>query len=169
LTYQETESNSDDFYLQHYYLGGRYYFPLKTVGNQILLNLDGGFSWGNMGVSLGEEHSDHSFSFGGKKIKADEVHAYTGLRQCGVKAGAGLTYQLSSRFHLEIGASYLFPVVEKDIAILEEKSGFFLFRKKAYEELSNEDIDYRIDDVPRNDSGMRFDGWSFQAGLKMMF
>ena len=169
LTYQETESNSDDFYLQHYYLGGRYYFPLKTVGNQILLNLDGGFSWGNMGVSLGEVQSDHSFTFGGKKMKADKIQAYTGLRQSGIKTRAGLTYQLSSLYRLEVGASYFFPVVEKDIAILKEKSGFFLFRKKAFEELSHEDIEYRIDDISGNDSGMRFDGWTFQIGVKMMF
>ena len=169
LTYQVNETVDDDFYLKHYYLGGRYYFPLKTVGNQILLNLDGGFLWGNMGVSLGEEHSEESFTFGEKKIKADKVQAYTGIRQSGVKIGAGLTYQFSPRFHFEIGCNYLFPVVEKDIAILEEKSGFFLFRKKAFEELSHEDIDYRIDDISGNDSGMKFDGWTFQIGVKMMF
>jgi hypothetical protein len=169
IAYQATGNLDKDFYYRQYFFGGRFHLPLKTTGDQILFNIDGGWSWQNMGISLGEEHSEESFTFGGKKIKADKVHAYTGLRQSGVKTGAGLTYQLSSRFHLEIGASYLFPVVEKDIVILEEKSGFFLFRKKAYEELSNEDIDYRIDDISGNDSGMRFDGWTFQAGLKMMF
>jgi hypothetical protein len=71
--------------------------------------------------------------------------------------------------HFEVGTDYLFPLTEKDIVIIQEKSGFFLFRKKFFEELSNAAIDYHIDDGSPNKSGMMFDGWSFSAGMKIMF
>lgn len=121
-----------------------------------------------MGISMGEANSEEAFTFGGKKIKADKIHAYTALRQSGLKAGCGLSYQVSSRFHFEPGVSYLFPIVEKDVAIFEEKSGFFLFRKTAYEVLSDEEIDYRIDGISFANSAVDTNGWSFLLGLKMM-
>lgn len=112
IAYQSSGNLDKDFFLRQHFWGGRFYLPLKTTGDQILFNIDGGWSWQNMGISLGEANSEESFTFGGKKIKADRVHAYTGLRQCGFKVGSGLSYQISSRYHLEIGGGYLFPVVE---------------------------------------------------------
>jgi len=169
IVYESAESLDKDFHLRQYYLGGRYYIPLKTTGKRILFNLQGGWSWQNMGISLGEQEPGQSFSFGGKKIKADKVNAFSGLRQIGLKAGVGLSIQLSHIVHFAVGTDYLFPLTEKDIAIIQEKSGFFLFRKKFFEELSNAAIDYHIDDGSPNKSGMMFDGWSFSAGMKIMF
>ncbi|TCO08340.1 carboxypeptidase-like regulatory domain-containing protein [Natronoflexus pectinivorans] len=168
-TYNSAESLDKEFYYKYYYLGGRYYLPLKTIGNQVLLNIDGGLSWQNMGVSLGEERSYQSFSFGGRRLNADKVEAYTGLRGIGFKGGAGLSYQVSSLFHIEVGSNYLHPISMKDVAILSEKSGFLLFRKSAYEELSNTEINYRINDVRQETSGLRLSGWGFSIGMKMMF
>ncbi len=141
--------------------------PLKTLGKQIIGNLNLGWQWQKVGYSLGTEKSDHDFSFGGKKFKNDKIQAYSGLKMNGLTIGASIDYQISNRLYLNLSSNYLSPIKTEDIITLQERSGFFLFRKHASEPISNKNIDYFINGNPSNKSGIKFNNWSFGIGIKM--
>ncbi len=141
--------------------------PLKTLGKQIISNVNLGWQWQKVGYSLGTEKSDHDFSFGGKKFKNDKIQAYSGLKMNGLTLGASIDYQISNRLYLNLSSNYLSSIKTKDIITLQERSGFFLFRKHASESISHKDINYYINGNLSNKSRMEFNNWSFGIGIKM--
>ncbi len=141
--------------------------PIKTLGKQIIGNFNIGWQWQKVGYSLGTEKSKQDFSFGGKKIKNDKIQAYSGLKLNGLTIGASVDLQFSRRFYLNLSTNYMSPVKTEDIITLQERSGFFLFRKHASESISNKNIEYNINGTPSNKSGMEFNNWSFSVGIKM--
>ena len=143
--------------------------PLKTMGHQIIANVDLGWEWQKAGFSLGTETSGQDFTFGGKKFKNEKVQAYAGYKSNGLSLGSGVDIQLNHLFHLSLSGNYFFPAKTQDIIILKERSGFILARKKVHENLSNPHIQYSIDGLPSIKSGLENNNWSAMVALKMKF
>ncbi len=167
LTYKTNYSFKKNSSINETILKYNRVIPLKTLGKQIIGNLNLGWQWQKVGYSLGTEKSDHDFSFGEKKFKNDKIQAYSGLKMNGLTLGTSIDYQISNRLYLNLSSNYLSPIKTEDIITLQERSGFFLFRKHASEPISNKNIDYYINGNPSNKSGMKYNNWSFGIGIKM--
>ncbi|MCW3786690.1 carboxypeptidase-like regulatory domain-containing protein [Plebeiibacterium sediminum] len=167
IGYQLNFSLSKAFRTSNNCLYYNYRIPVKTIGRNIFINLSTGYSWLSLEQSLGTKNSNTNFKFGGKKFKNNKVQAYSGLKINGLTFGSDIEFQFSNIFHLVLSTNYISPIKTVDIITLQERSGFFLFRKHASEPISNKNIDYFINDIPSNKSGMKFNNWSFGIGFKM--
>ena len=160
--------NRESFIRNNHYSYKRL-IPLKTMGRQIIANVNMGLEWQKAGFSMGTQKSSQDFTFGGKKFKNEKVQAYAGYKSNGLSLGSGVYIQLSNLFHVSLSGNYYVPSKTDDIIILQERSGFFLGRKKAYENLSNPHIQYSIDGLSSLISGLENKNWSGMVGIRMKF
>ncbi|GAF03394.1 carboxypeptidase-like regulatory domain-containing protein [Saccharicrinis fermentans] len=167
VLYQWHQQLQKDNFIKIHNFGYKRLIPLKTLGRQIIANINAGWEWEKIGFSLGTAKSEQDFSFGGRKFKNEKVQAYAGYKSNGLSLGSGIDIQLSNVFHLSLSGSYFMPSKTEDIVILQERSGFFLGRKKAHEKISHPNVQYSIDGQPSLKSGLKNNNWSFSVGLKM--
>lgn len=167
ISYSYSEALSRKYFNNSTNLSYHRLLPLKTMGRKIIANLNAGWEWQKSGFSLGTASSDMDFSFGGKKFKQEKIQVYSGLKMNGLNLGAGIDFQFSNLLYLTLSTNYMTPLKTDDIITLQERSGFFLFRKQAHEKILNTNIEYQINGVPSQKSGMKFNNWSFGVGIKM--
>ncbi len=146
-----------------------YKLPLKTMGKQIILCPNLSYVWNKFGRSVGVQEVKPDFSFGGRKFKQDKIKAYPGIKHEGVKLGASLLYQIFNFIYLDLQLSYYLPVSSEDVFYLEEKSGFFLIRKKANGSISSANAQLSIDGSPISGGVVEFDNWLPSVGVRIMF
>ena len=166
-------TNSDilvnDYLMHQNEIGYKRTIPIKTIGKDILFEVDGAWQWGEVGYSLGSTSSTQHFNFGGKTFKQEKIQAYTGVNTYGFKANGTLSIQLSNRLYLDLTGAYLYPLNSSDVIILKEQSGFFLTRKTALETLDNNTINYSIDGTPSTSSNIDLNNWSLSVGIKIKY
>ncbi len=167
IGYQTFFSLSKAFHTSNNSFYYNYRIPINTIGRNIFVNLSTGYSWMSTVQSIGIISSDKNFKFRGKKFNNDKIQAYSGLKINGVIFGADIDYQISNLLYLNLTANYISPAKTDHIITLQERSGFFLFRKHASESISHKDMNYYINGNPSNKSGMEFNNWSFGIGIKM--
>lgn len=166
---QTAKRFSRESFIKNHYYSYKRLIPLKTMGHQIIANVNLGWEWQKVGFSLGTEKSGQDFYFGGKKFKNEKIQAYAGYKSNGLSVGSGIDFQLSNLIHLSLAGNYYLPAKAQDIIILQERSGFFLGRKDAHENLSNSNIQYSIDGLPSLKCGLENKNWNVIMGIKMKF
>ncbi len=166
---QTAKQFSRESFIKNHYYSYKRLIPLKTMGHQIIANVNMGWEWQKVGFSLGTQKSGQDFYFGGKKFKNEKIQAYAGYKSNGLSVGSGIDFQLSNLIHLSLSGNYFIPSKTQDIIILQERSGFFLGRKGAQENLSNSNIQYSIDGLPSLKCGLENKNWNVIMGIKMKF
>ncbi|MCT4587807.1 MAG: hypothetical protein N4A71_08295 [Carboxylicivirga sp.] len=146
-----------------------YKLPLKTMGKNLLLEPQLAYVWHKFGRSVGTQTFDQKFSFGGKDFKQSKVEALPGIRHHGLQIGSSLLYQLSARLYLDMNASYYMASHTEEVLFLQERSGFFLTRKTAFEPLAETEAILTINDEVIQTSGINYDNWAISIGVRIAF
>jgi hypothetical protein len=109
------------------------------------------------------------FEFGNKNIDAEKLQFRIGNNTLGIKSRIAFEYQLKRRLYLITSANYYFPLYAVDKLYLEEKSGFFLTRKKANLSLTNDKLDIQFNNEKTKKSHIIFNNYSIDLGIMLKF
>ncbi|WP_461640591.1 carboxypeptidase-like regulatory domain-containing protein [Labilibaculum euxinus] len=112
-------------------LGFAYETPLINRGRQLFLMCGVNYFFSKDGYHIGDFTSESTFKAGGKKFRADKIALYVGKKKQGVSFDFGLRTKLCKFYSLFVSTGYQLDFSERDRLFIQEKSGFFLTRKKT--------------------------------------
>ncbi len=93
--------------------------PIKTMGNNLFLELQVAYVWHKFGSSIGTQNFDQKFSFGWKNFKNSKVEALPGMNHHGLQVSGSILYQLSPMFCLDVNANYYMPSKIEEVLFLK--------------------------------------------------
>ena len=149
-------------------LGFAYETPIINRGNQLLLMCGINYFFSQDGHHIGDFKSESNFKAGGKKFKADEIALYVGQRRQGFSFDLGLRTKLKKFYSLFVMGGYQFNLQEQDRLFIQEKSGFFLTRKKTNISLKDASIKYFEDGIQTSTTSFDTDNFNFKVGIRIM-
>ena len=149
-------------------LGLAYETPIINRGRQLLLMCGVNYFFSQEGIHVGDFKSASNFKAGGKKFNADKIALYVGQKKQGVSFDLGLRSKLKKFYSLFVMGGYQFNLQEQDRLFIQEKSGFFLTRKKANISLKNSSIKYFEDGVQTSTTSFDTDNFNLKVGIRVM-
>ena len=149
-------------------LGFAYETPIINRGNQLLLMCGVNYFFANDGLYLGNFRSDTNFKAGGKKFKADKIALSVGKKKQGLSFDLGLRTKLKKFYSLFVMGGYQFNLQEQNRLFIQEKSGFFLTRKKADISLKNASIKYFENGLQTSKTSFNPDKFYLKIGVRVM-
>jgi len=159
ITYNEVSnfSSGKGELVNNYSLCYNYRLPVKTIGKNIFIDTQLGYSWLNYGQYTGKSEIVDDFKFGGKTFNSDDVKAYTGLKQNGYQANISGLFQVTNILYFTVGGGYFSPNKTEETLYLKEANGFF--KTTANEPLNNANIEYTINNNASTKSGVINNNW----------
>ncbi|PKQ61058.1 hypothetical protein BZG02_17350 [Labilibaculum filiforme] len=147
-------------------LGFAYETPLINRGRQLLLMCGVNYFFSQDGYHIGNFSSESTFKAGGKKFRADKIALYVGKEKQGVSFDFGMRTKFRKFYSLFVSAGYQLDLSERDRLFIQEKSGFFLTRKKTDISLKNSAIQYFEDGVQTSKTSFDTDDFYLKAGIR---
>ncbi|WP_372640848.1 carboxypeptidase-like regulatory domain-containing protein [Ancylomarina sp.] len=149
-------------------LGFAYETPIINRGRQLLLMCGVNYFFSQDGIHIGDFKSESNFKAGGKKFNADKIALYVGKKKQGVSFDLGLRTKLKKFYSLFVMGGYQFNLQEQDRLFIQEKSGFFLTRKKANISLKDSSIEYFENGVQTSTTNFDTNKFHFKVGIRIM-
>lgn len=147
-------------------LGFAYETPLINRGRQLFLMCGVNYFFSQDGYHIGNFSSESTFKAGSKKFRADKIALYVGKKKQGVSFDFGLRTKLYKSYSLFVSGGYQFDFSERDRLFIQEKSGFFLTRRKTDISLKNTAIQYFENGVPTTKTSFDTDDFYLKAGIR---
>ncbi|WP_320017725.1 carboxypeptidase-like regulatory domain-containing protein [Labilibaculum manganireducens] len=147
-------------------LGFGYEVPLINRGRQLFLMCGVNYFFSQDGYHIGDFSSESTFKVGGKKFRADKIALYVGKKKQGISFDFGLRTKLRKFYSLFVSAGYQLDLSERDRLFIQEKSGFFLTRKKTDISLKDSAIQYFEDGVQTSKTSFDTDDFYLKAGIR---
>jgi hypothetical protein len=143
-------------------IGTEYRINLKKRGEPLYIGVTAAFGWGRYYADFGKiTNTQGAFTADGKTINADQLGIQGGVKQTTFSPGISFSGKINKIFEVELYARYNLPLTQRSVAVIKEKDGFFLSRKKAV-------IDG--DDISVNGTSSKYVNVTpFQAGIILKF
>ncbi len=149
-------------------LGFAYETPIINRGRQLLLMCGVNYFFSQDGYHVGDFKSESNFKAGGKKFNADKIALYVGQKKQGFSFDLGLRTKLKKFYSLFVMGGYQFNLREQDRLFIQEKSGFFLTRKKTDISMKDSSIKYFEDNVQTTKTRFETDKFYLRLGIRFM-
>jgi len=165
------------YYDEQYRLGTKSYFTknnafgiirticLKQGGKQFFLEPRLAYYRKFYGTNGGEyENSDKNLEIEGHRFNAKKIAFYPGNQDQGIRTGFMLKTGINKRLNIILGGSYDLSLSLSPKLYIAEQNG--LFRRKAFQSLENNSINYQENSQQTSGSSLIVPNWTFYTGLR---
>lgn len=157
----------NDIYKNSIQLGTEYIFRIKGRGKQFFAIPSIRYAYGYNGYYLGKATLKSPIIINNKKLDYKNINIYSGKLFHAINGGLKFKTNISNLFSISAGIEYMFPIVENNKILFEEDK--ILFKNKAYQSLSSNNIKYYEDNIKVDKSSFKFNNWTFTLGLSFNF
>lgn len=166
-TYKSLESK---MYISSFDMGFSYKLLLNKKSKPLFLVSSLLFSYNNYARNFSKSNNAFDeFSFDGKTIDAEKIQFGIGQKKIGLKPEISFQYSMRRRMWLTTSIGYFYNLKTTDRLYLQEKTGFFITRKEANINLTDDALKISFNGEETTKSHITFNNYFFGIGLMWKF